>query len=230
MNCKCGVRCFMYQTLEPAEDFYQRVLIYSCGMYISDGKKKTKCDFYNKKILKSGIIIDSPSIIKKDYDKYIQNEDLCVDKKSRKDIESNIHLLKIGQDYQVNISNYVSLINYNLRKLQYKPFFPDKESVDSLIKRLDSNPDDIRKIVVFPTKSKPKCKPKSKPKCKVKKTKSKYEDIINSDIYKFIDDSEESDVSDVNENDNDNENESYVSDIDYDTFDDEYNEEEAFSD
>tara|TARA_Y100000361_G_scaffold127429_1_gene121824 strand:- start:7972 stop:8619 length:648 start_codon:yes stop_codon:yes gene_type:complete len=215
----------MYQTLEPTKDLYQRVLICSCGTYISDGKKKSKCDFYNKKILKTGIIIDNPSIIKKDYDKYIQNEDICADKKSRKDIESNIHLLKIGQDYQVNIYNYVSLINYNLRKLQYKPFFPDKESVDSLIKRLDSKPDDIRKIVVFPTKSKTKCKPKSKS----KKTINKYtQDIINSYYYNFIDVSEESDNSDDNENYNENEN--YVSDIDYDTFDEEYNEEEAFSD
>lgn len=218
MNCKCGVKCFMYQTLEPTEDFYQRVLICSCGVYISDGKKKSRCDFYNKKILKSGIIIDSPSIVKKNYDKYIQNEDMCVDKKSRKDIESNIHLLKIAQIYPINISNYVSLINYNLRKLQYKPFFPDNESINDFIKRLNSKPDDIRKILAFPTKSKPK------------KTNSKYtHDIINFlDGYKFIDDSEESDNSDDNENNIENEN--YVSDIDYETFDEEYNEEEAFSD
>lgn len=223
MNCKCGVRCFMYQTLEPTKDFYQRVLICSCGTYISDGKKKSRCDFYNKKILKTGVIIDSPSIIKKNYDKYILNEDTCTDKKSRKDIESNIHLLEIAQVYPVNISNYVSLINYNLRKLQYKPFFPDKESIGNLIKRLNSKPDDIRKILVFPTKCKSKTKSKSK------KTINKYtQDIINLDNYNFIDISEESDNSDDNENDNENEN--YVSDIDYDTFDEEYNEEEAFSD
>ncbi len=219
MNCNCGVKCFMYQTLEPIEEFYQRVLICSCGLYITDGKKKTKCDFYTKKILQTGIIIDSPVIIKKDYEKHIVDEDVCVDKKSRKDIESNIHLLKIAQVYPVNISNYVSLINYNLRKLHYKPFFPDKESIDHLIKRLDSKPDDIRKIVVFPTKCKRKCKSK--------RTNNKYtHSIINLDNYKFIDDSEESDYSD----DNENVNERYVSDIDYDTFDDEYNEEEAFSD
>ena len=160
MNCNCGVNCFVYRTIEPVGNFYQGVLISKCGVYIIDGKKKYKCNFYNKKILKTGIVIDSPTIVKKEHEKYIPDEQLDIDKKCRKDIESNIHLLKIAQAYPVNISNYISLINYNLKKLQYKPFFINKESIEHLIKRLDSNPDDIRKPVVFPTKCKSKCKSK----------------------------------------------------------------------
>tara|TARA_Y100000389_G_scaffold204201_1_gene255515 strand:- start:7962 stop:8624 length:663 start_codon:yes stop_codon:yes gene_type:complete len=146
MYCNCGVKYFVYQTLEKEGDFYQCVLISKCGLYLIDGKKKSKCDFYNKKILKTGIVIDSPIIIKKEHEKYIKYENLDSDKKSRKEIESNIHLLKIAEIYPVNISNYISLINYNLRKLHYKPFFLNKESIEQLVKRLESKPDYIKSV------------------------------------------------------------------------------------
>ena len=218
MNCNCVVRCFVCQTLEPDGDFYKRVLISTCGVYIIDGKKKSKCDFYNKKILKTGIVIDSPIIVKKEHEKYILDEYVHGDEKSRKDIESNINLLRIAQIYPVNISNYISLINYNLRKLQYKPFFLNKESIEQLIKRLEYKPDDVRKPVVFPTKYKPKYKPK---KITNKKQNIKYDiDLIN--LESIIESEDSSDFSDENEN--------YILDIDYDTVDEDDNIEEAFSD
>tara|TARA_B100000900_G_scaffold398828_1_gene400642 strand:- start:8494 stop:9216 length:723 start_codon:yes stop_codon:yes gene_type:complete len=240
MTCNCGVRCFVYETLEPFGDFYQRVLISSCGVYIIDGKKKSKCSFYNKKILKTGIVIDSPTIVKKEHEKYILNEDLDIDKKSRKDIESNIYLLKLAREYPINISNYISLINYNLRKLQYKPFFVDKESIEQLVERLEYNPDDIRKPVVFPTKCKSNCKSTKPRKTVNRKRNIKYAaDFINLETSLEIEDS--SDNSDENENENENENELEneneneieneidVSDIDCDIFEIDDNE-EAFSD
>ena len=241
MNCNCGVNCFVYRTIEPVGNFYQKVLISKCGAYIIDGKRKHKCNFYNKKILKTGIVIDSPVTVKKEHEKHILDEHLDTIKKSRKDIEWNIHLLKIAQVYPVNISNYISLINYNLKKLQYKPFFIDKESIDHLIKRLNSNPDDIRKPVVLPTKSKSKCKSNCKSKSKKtttnKKRNIKYAaDFINN-LETILDCEDSGDNSDENENENENENdiendieiENNVSDIDYDIFDNE-DIEEAFSD
>ena len=240
MNCNCGVNCFVYRTIEPVGNFYQGVLISKCGVYIIDGKKKHKCNFYNKKILKTGIVIDSPAIVKKEHEKYIPDEQLDNDKKSRKDIESNIHLLKIAQVYPVNISNYISLINYNLKKLQYKPFFINKESIDHLIKRLNSNPDDIRKPLVLPTKCKSKCKSNCKSKSKKttsKKRNIKYAaDFINNleSILDCEDSGDNSDENEIeieieNENEIEIEIENNVSDMDYDIFDNEDNE-EAFSD
>ena len=191
MYCNCGVKYFVYQTLEKEGDFYQRVLISKCGLYLIDGKKKSKCDFYNKKILKTGIVIDSPIVIKKEHEKYIKYENLDSDKKSRKEIESNIHLLKIAQIYPVNISNYISLINYNLRKLHYKPFFLNKETIEQLVKRLESKPDYIKAVKSdFIYKSKTK---KNKVKTSINPV-HKY-----SSVYIIRDDDGEDEYSDGSE-------------------------------
>jgi len=192
MYCNCGVKCFVYQTLEKEGDFYQRVLISKCGVYIVDGKKKMKCNLYNKKILNTGIVIDTPKVIKKEHEKYIIYENLDPDKKSRKDIESNIHLLKIARVYPVNISNYISLINYNLRKLHYKPFFLNKESIEQVVKRLESKPDYIRTVksdFIYKTKTK---------KNKVKESMNTVDKYISTYIIKD-DEGDEDEYSDVSE-------------------------------
>lgn len=192
MYCNCGVKCFVYQTLEKEGDFYQRVLISKCGVYIVDGKKKMKCNLYHKKILNTGIVIDTPKVIKKEHEKYITYENLDPDKKSRKDIESNIHLLKIARVYPVNISNYISLINYNLRKLHYKPFFLNKESIEQVVKRLESKPDYIRTVksdFIYKTKTK---------KNKVKESMNTVDKYISTYIIKD-DEGDEDEYSDVSE-------------------------------
>ena len=192
MYCNCGVKCFVYQTLEKEGDFYQRVLISKCGVYIVDGKQKMKCNLYNKKILNTGIVIDTPKVIKKEHEKYIIYENLDPDKKSRKDIESNIHLLKIARVYPVNISNYISLINYNLRKLHYKPFFLNKESIEQVVKRLESKPDYIRTVksdFIYKTKTK---------KNKVKESMNTVDKYISTYIIKD-DEGDEDEYSDVSE-------------------------------
>ena len=148
MKCYCNVDSFNYETLEKNKknNTYNRVLVCTCGIFITDGKKKNKCNFYNKTVLKTEIIIPDKKPVKINCNKYYINNS-SVDEKCRKDINWNIHLIRIAYSYPtINISNYISLINYNLRKLQYKPFFTDKESIEHLINRLTYKPDDIKPV------------------------------------------------------------------------------------
>lgn len=144
MKCYCNTNAFTYETLEKTNDSYNRVLICKCGISLLEGKKKTRCEFYDKTILKTKIIIPYKKNVKTKYQTYEINVE-TVDEKVRKELHWNIHLLKIAHFYPtVRISTYMALIDYSLRKLQYKPFFPDKESIDQLIIRLNHKPDDIK--------------------------------------------------------------------------------------
>jgi len=221
MKCFCGVNSFTYQTLEKEDDKYNKVLIFKCGIFIIDGKKKTKCDFYNKTILKSGITIEYDSKIKKEYNKYYVNN-LNFDEKCRKDINWNIHLIKIALNYpdNINISNYISVINYNLRNLEYKPFFPNRESIKNLEYRLSKEPDDVRVKFIYKSKKKSK---KDKPGYKIRN----FIPLVENYTYDKEDDEDEDEYSDVSEEKCD------TFDVEfYDSFDEIEDdlEEEAFSD
>lgn len=195
MKCFCGVNSFTYQTLEKENDKYNRVLICACGIFIVDGKKKVKCDFYNKTILKSGISIEYNSKLETEYNKYYVNN-LKFDERCRKDINWNIHLIKIALNYpdNINISNYISVINYNLRNLEYKPFFPNKESIKNLEYRLSNKPDDVR--VNFITY---KCKKKTKKDKPGYKLKNFIPIVENYTYVKDDGDEDEDEYSDVSE-------------------------------
>jgi len=194
MKCFCGVNSFTYQTLEKENDKYNRVLICNCGIFITDGKKKAKCDFYNKIILKSGISIEYDSKIETVYNKYYVNN-LKFDERCRKDINWNIHLIKIALNYpdNINISNYISVINYNLRNLEYKPFFPNKESIKNLEYRLSNKPDDVR-VHFITYKSKKKTK-RDKP---VSKNKN-FIPLVENYTYDKEDDEDDDEYSDVSD-------------------------------
>jgi len=222
MKCYCNVDTFTYETLEKDKDennTYNRVLICKCGTFIIDGKKKTKCEFYNKKVLKTEIIIPDKKPVKINCDKYyINNSD--VDEKCRKDINWNIHLIRIASSYPtINISNYIALINYNLRKLQYKPFFPNKESIENLTNRLKCKADDIR-LSKTNTIYKANSKSKENKKQSYPHINQKYHYIIKDD------EDEEDEYSDNSDEDGE------TFDVEcYDSMDEIDNElEEAFSD
>lgn len=214
MKCYCNTDAFTYETLEKAGDSYNRVLFCKCGVQLHEGKKKTRCEFYTKTILKTGIIIPFKKIIKTNYAIYGISTD-TYDEKCRKELMWNIHLLKIGQLYpNIRISTYLSLIDYNLKNLEYKPFFPDKESVDQLLTRLNCKPDDIRRVknvAVYNTKVKTRpntTKKRKEIRCsipvfnnynyQIKKTEEEYSDSLDEndetldvEIYDSLDENDD---------------------------------------
>lgn len=144
MNCNCKINSFSYETLEKDGDDYVRVRIYKCGTLLSDGKKKTRCGFSYRKVLKSGIIIKQPDIVKI---KYIKPKIDSLENICRKKIDYYIHLCNITKDvYLVKKGTYHANINYNLSILKYKLFFEETETINELLIRLKSPPDDIFKI------------------------------------------------------------------------------------
>ena len=223
MKCYCNTDVFRYETLENAGDSYNKVLVCKCGISLIEGKKKIRCKFYNKTILKTGIIIPHKKIIHTNYDIYGINTETA-DEKCRKELHSNINLLKIGQIYtSIKTSTYISLIDYNLRQLRYKPFFPDKESIDQLLARLNCKPDDNRYVknsVVYNNKVKniPNIIKKNKEtRCSLPVFKN-YRHPNKVAEEEYSDSSEENDEkSDLEVYDSIDENEDYL-------------EEEAFSD
>ena len=231
MKCYCNVDTFTYETLEKDNEnnTYNKVLICTCGTFIIDGKKKTRCEFYNKKVLKSGIIFPCkpPKTINcnTDYINTLPENETC-----RKDINWRIHLIKIALNYpdDINISNHISVINYNLRKLEYKPFFPNKECIEDLISRLDCKPDDIRLSktdTIYKTKNKTKIKTKTKTKTKNNNGIQHFYYNGPRDNIKYEDEEDEySDNSDENGETFDVDCYDSMDDLDYCL------EEEAFSD
>jgi|TARA_B110000285_G_C15095440_1_gene601687 hypothetical protein len=140
MNCNCNLLGFSYENLERVGKKFQKVRVTKCGVLPIDGKKKKKCDFYNKDIIKTDIYIEKPVVIKFKPAAVHYNgtpEEVC-----RKDIAWNIYLCNIAVISPIiNRGKYYELINYNLRKLKYKTFFEERETLDELIIRLRCPPD-----------------------------------------------------------------------------------------
>ena len=135
MNCMCGNQAFFYETIKQ-DNFKQNIKyhVYKCGSLPSD--KREKCNFKLEKIVKKVDMSISNSI-----------ECVQIDKKTPevndskiiavKNLERYIYLFEISKNnYGMCRDNYVSNINFNLRKLYFPLFFPKKESISSLKLRI----------------------------------------------------------------------------------------------
>jgi len=144
MDCNCNLMGFSYLMIEKTRGKFQKVRITKCNILPIDGKKKKKCDFYNKEIVSTDVYCKKNVIIRFKPE-IILNKDTS-DEAYRKNITWNIHLCNISSISPIlNKSKYYEMINYNLRKLNYKPFFEQTETLDELINRLKFPPDNIQK-------------------------------------------------------------------------------------
>ena len=144
MNCECNLPGFSYQMIEKNSEKFQKIRITKCNILPIDGKKKKKCDFYNKEIISTDVVCKE-TVINRFKPEIILNTD-TPEEVYRKNITMNIHLCNISSISPIlNKSKYYEMINYNLRKLKYKPFFEKTETLDELIDRLKFPPDNIQK-------------------------------------------------------------------------------------
>ena len=154
MLCHCKEFCFTYEAIKKINDKKCGVYrINKCGIILMDSKKKKKCDFFQEMFIKEFIIEN----IKK-------RDDLTITyKKNKPDYLSQlnwyINLYEIVNDINIkqgvfenfNIK-YIKNINYFLNIMQYKLFFDDKETIESLKIRLKRPPDNkkVKEKNIYP--------------------------------------------------------------------------------
>jgi hypothetical protein len=129
MNCACGIQAFFYETIKSDNFKYN---IYKCGTLLSE--KKEKCNFKLERVLKKVENLN-PIVCSRIDTKEPLEKDLKV--VAVKNLEHYIYLFEIStNNYGMCRDNYVSNINFNLRKLFFPLFFPKNESISSLKLRI----------------------------------------------------------------------------------------------
>lgn len=235
MRCDCNNIGFSFRKLEPDGNNFQLVEITSCNTLPIDGKKKKPCNFYNKTIIRKDIIIEYKPANNKNIGDIFHNR--TPEENCRKEINDYINLCKIALCYKnIDNSRYISMINHNLRLLQYKLYKQETESLDELINRLKYPPDNIciNKINMLPYKKYKRRKKRNN----ITKLLYKTEDnAINDSSQLFIEYNEKiyyDEDDNSSENDVLSEDNTIVDgefDIDnYDSVDEDIDIEEAFSD
>jgi hypothetical protein len=129
INCACGIQAFFYEVIKTDNSRYS---VYKCGTLYSESKRG-RCDLNKETFLNKIKLPHIESICKE-----IQPDDI-VDFKIEmyKNLENYIHLLEISQNnYGMSKDNYVSNINFILRKLNMPLFFQKKENLTSLKYRI----------------------------------------------------------------------------------------------
>jgi hypothetical protein len=129
MNCKCGNPAFFYETIKQDNIKYH---IYKCGTLLSD--KKEKCNFKLERVVKKVEILNPLVCSQIDVvEKYEEDPKIV----AVKNLEHYIYLFEIStNNYGMCRDNYVSNINFNLRKLCFPLFFPRNENISSLKLRI----------------------------------------------------------------------------------------------
>jgi hypothetical protein len=129
MNCKCGNLAFFYETIKPDNIKYN---IYKCGTLLSE--KKEKCNFKLEHVVKKVENLNPIAISQIDTIETYEEDPKIV---AVKNLEQYIYLFEIStNNYGMCRDNYVSNINFNLRKLFFPLFFPKNESISSLKLRI----------------------------------------------------------------------------------------------
>jgi hypothetical protein len=132
MLCNCKDPCFMLTQLSQEGKFE----IYKCNN-IFESKKKKKCDFV-KKIFISEIKINSDN---KKIPKPNKIKPISVN--FIKTLNDYIKLFELSYSKNLPVGNICANINFILKRLNYKLFIMENESIDSLKIRISNPPDNI---------------------------------------------------------------------------------------
>jgi hypothetical protein len=127
MNCTCGVPAFFYETIKSDKMKYS---VYKCGTLYSESKRG-KCEFILETALNK-ITLTSPS---RDVNQPEISLKKTLDSKTEiyENLKNYIYLLEISKNnYGLSKNNYISNINFILKKLNLPLFFPNREFLTSL--------------------------------------------------------------------------------------------------
>jgi hypothetical protein len=134
MNCSCGIPAFFYETIKSDNNKYS---VYKCGAVYSESKRG-KCGL-NVETLLNKITMPMPlqlaqSVIKQD-ETVREEKDTKIE--IYKNLDNYIYLLEISKNnYGMSEDNYISNINFILKKLNLPLFFQKNENLMSLKLRI----------------------------------------------------------------------------------------------
>lgn len=234
MNCKCGTKAFFFEKTTTDGTFN----VFKCDT--QETKKKGKCDFYHSQKTK-----DPVNVITEDVSQtMIIPEEVDQVETYMKDINKYIKLLKNSTHLPKEYStNYISNINYILKRLNMKFYFEAAESIECLETRIKNNECIIIQSettrIKFPinlTEYPSELSVPIKIKCSKKRKKMSKTCAQKLDLKNFIEEEERSkhedeidnksdssdvsgEMSDENEDDNTFDIDDYDSDVE-DSFDD----------
>ena len=139
MKCDCGYNAFYYQW------FYEgkRYDVYKCGYAMIESKKRTKCDLivcnYISDIKNKEI---SSTVSQKTVNVNVNvnvsvNVNVNAEKTYKDELIRYIHLGQITQNFSKKYrANYIANINFLLNKLNFKLYFEETETLESLKSRI----------------------------------------------------------------------------------------------
>lgn len=225
MNCKCGYPAFYFEKISDNKKW----VVYRCGYSMVDTKKKAKCDLSESELIGEIVSPVFKDIVKSSEKTTYVN----VEKKYREELDKFINLCEISKDFPAkHRANYISNINYLLRKLNFSLYFEENETLENLkIRTKYEYTPNITKTSIYPIKlveypdelavNKIKKTSRKKTKSKVKKSKNVILDLeIEPEVEKNeeLESDSESEYSDADEDetfDVDN----YDSEEEYEEFD-----------
>jgi hypothetical protein len=129
MKCECGYNAFYFQW------FYEnkRYDVYKCGYLTIESKKRTRCDLFVCNYI-SDIENAKGAEAKKNSG---MSKKIDAEKTYKDELIRYIHLSQITQNFSKKYrANYIANINYLLKKLNFKLYFEEKESLESLKQRI----------------------------------------------------------------------------------------------
>jgi hypothetical protein len=127
MNCECGIPAFFYTTIKQDKIKYE---VFKCGSLTSESKKG-KCSLNAERPIKPVTFSEFP--VNKNVEEYAVKDVKDAKSEIIENLENFIHLLEISKNnYGMSRDNYISNINFNLRRLGFPLFFNKKESIISL--------------------------------------------------------------------------------------------------
>ena len=128
MKCECGYTAFYYQKFADNKKWD----VYKCGHAMIESKKKTRCDMNICEYISEINCVET-----KKHKVHIEKEKIDPEKLYIDDLQKYIHLCEITQKFSKKYRwNYISNINFLLRKLNFDLYFEDKETLESLKHRI----------------------------------------------------------------------------------------------
>lgn len=127
MKCDCGYPAFYYRAFVDNKKYD----VYKCGHTNVDSKKKTKCEMDLREYIEDIPITHDDVAMAPAAPKEQEN----TEENLKQEIRKYIHLCEITKYKK---ENYIANINQLLRRLNFRLFFPERETLESLKARLNN--------------------------------------------------------------------------------------------
>ena len=167
MKCYCGYPAFFYR----AHSDDKKYNVYKCGHTNVESKKKMSCEMDFREFVGDipGVFKETPTT-----EHIIQEKEDPIEK-TKQEIRNYIYLCEITK---YKTGNYIANINHLLGRLNFKLYFPERETLESLKTRIeDKHVPRVPKKNIFPVNiiEYPEC-------FKIKQTKPRRKKVVKKQV------------------------------------------------